>query len=570
MMMKSSLRSLALLFLLHSTAQAQTPSFTWATRWGATGQDDANSIATDAAGNTVVLGLFEGTIDGDPGMGTHELVAAQAGTKDLFVVKLDPQGQHLWSFSLGIPENNYDATLAVDPGGNIVITGVFAGATDLDPGPGSYTLTTDGTKDVFILKLAPDGGFLWARSVGSTYNDQVYSLATDMEGNVLIAGSTFAGSDLDPGAGTYTVSTNIFLLKMDANGDFVWAVPVGPGVVFAQAMCTDAAGSVYLAGNFNGAADMDPGPDTYELTSAGLYDIFVLKLQADGSFVRARRMGGPADDRATAIAVDGAGNAFVTGLFSNGCNFDPGVTDLTFTTVNGGDAFTLRLDPQGSLVWAFQIGGSTFTSDVGNGIAVDGQGRVYITGELLGTSDMDPGAGTFTLSTGGTTAVYVQCVQDDGTFRWAFKIGAPGFNYDSGRGIAVDEAGHVHVVGTFEALNVDFDPGTTTFNMSSAGIGDGFVLDIDPDLSTALDDIERTTATVAVFPNPARSLLFVRSPNAGNMRFRLMDVTGGELVSTVLRSDMNMIDLPEHSGGTYLYVIQCGGGMPACGRVVLD
>ena len=366
--------------------------------------------------------------------------------------------------------------VATDAAGNVYTTGYFFGTADFDPGPSTFNLTSAGDKDIFVSKLDSAGNFVWARNMGGTGNDQGRGIAVDAAGNVYTTGSFASGAaDFDPGAGTFNLTSaggnDIFVSKLDTAGNFVWARSMGGSVGgfftdLGYGIAVDSSGHVYTTGLFSGTVDFDPGAGTANLTSTSLAaDVFVSKLDSAGNFVWARNMGGSARDEGHGIAVDSSGNVYTTGFYVGTADFDPGAGTFNLTSAGVFDIFVSKLDSAGNFVWARSLGGSG-VSEFGQGIAVDGGGNVYTTGLFEGTADFDPGAGTFNLTSVGTSDIFVSKLDSAGNFIWARSMG--GSNVDEGRGIDVDTAGNVYTTGQFQDT-ADFDPGGGTFNLISAG-----------------------------------------------------------------------------------------------------
>lgn len=182
------------------------------------------------------------------------------------------------------------------------------------------------------------------------------------------------------------------------------------------------------------------------------------------------------DDVGYAIAVDDNGNVYITGKFIGTADFDPGPSVYTLTSVSGNyDIFVSKFDALGNFVWAKNMGGNS--SDIGNAIAVDSTGNVYITGRFSGTGDFDPGVGVFNLTVagGGSTEVdlFISKLNSLGDFVWAKHIGGT-TSYDEGTSIELDNNGNVVIAGYFNGT-VDFDPGAGVFNLFG-GTDYGFVL----------------------------------------------------------------------------------------------
>ncbi len=186
-------------------------------------------------------------------------------------------------------------------------------------------------------------------------------------------------------------------------------------------------------------------------------------------FTFAKRLGGIGAEGATAMAVDAQGNVYTTGTFTGTADFDPGAGTFNLTAPTFG-IFVSKLDASGNFKWARQLG-------IGNGfgICVDANGNVYTTGRFIGTSDFDPGAGTFNLTSVGNTDIFISKLDSLGNFVWAKSMG--GTNEDVANDITYDESGKLAITGYFRG-NADFDPGAGAFNLM-AGFIDVFVTVVD-------------------------------------------------------------------------------------------
>ncbi|HSF88052.1 MAG TPA: T9SS type A sorting domain-containing protein, partial [Saprospiraceae bacterium] len=167
----------------------------------------------------------------------------------------------------------------------------------------------------------------------------------------------------------------------------------------------DAAGRVYTAGFFQGTADFDPGVDLDELTSFGAEDIFISVLDADGTFIMARQMGGPGLEKPHAIDTDTAGNIYTSGYFTEAADFDPGSSGFILTSAGELDAYVSKLNADGEFLWAAQFGGPD--EDRSLDMVVGDSAFVYTSGYFAGTIDLDPGLGTSTLTSFGATDAFL-------------------------------------------------------------------------------------------------------------------------------------------------------------------
>ena len=364
------------------------------------------SITVDNSGNVYTTGFFWYTIDFDPGPGTSNLESE--GWSDIFILKLDSNGDFVWAKAMGgtLYDNAYG--IAVDTSGNVYTTGYFQGTADFDPDEStSETLTsTGGSQDIFVSKLDSNGDFVWAKAIGGTSNDIGYGLALDTSGNVYTTGIFQGTVDFDPGTGTYDLSNPsynaAFISKLDTDGDFVWAKSMEGTLAASEGygISVDTSGNAYTTGYFNGTGtvDFDPGPGTYHLNStAGSQDIFVSKLDTSGNFVWAKAIGGSSNDKGYCLAIDASGNVYTTGYFQGTADFDPGTGTYNLNSIGSSqDIFASKLDSNGDFVWAKAMGGTQY--EYGKGIAVDTSGNTHITGYFKGTTDFDPGPGTFNLT----------------------------------------------------------------------------------------------------------------------------------------------------------------------------
>lgn len=177
----------------------QNPDFEWANSTGGSGTDIGIATTTDTNGNTYVAGYFQNTADFDPGTGTNNITSN--GGNDIFIQKFDPNGNSIWVITLGGNNNERVYDITTDDSNNVFVTGRFGGTVDFDPGPGIYNLTSNGQKDIYIMKLDPNGNLLWAHSIGGNNGDRGLSITADGT-NVIITGRFEGLVDFNPGPGT--------------------------------------------------------------------------------------------------------------------------------------------------------------------------------------------------------------------------------------------------------------------------------------------------------------------------------------------------------------------------------
>lgn len=361
-------------------------NFLWVKQMGGSGFDNGLSVTLDASGNVYTTGNFQGIVDFDPGVGEVNLISA--GSYDIFVQKLDANGDFIWAKQMGGPNFDRGHSIATDASSNVYITGMFSEIADFDPGKGIANLTSAGDYDIFVEKLDTNGNFLWAKQIGGNEWDQGNSIAIDASQNIYITGS-FNG---------------VFVLKLDSYGDLLWTKQMkGTGSATGQSIAVDHSGNVNIIGYFYETTDFDPGEGTANLTSTGNADIFVQKLDNDGNFLWAKQMGG-AVFFGYSIAVDTSGNVFTLGNFEGTSDFDPGIGVANLTSAGSYDVFVQKLDANGDFLWVRQMGENI----VAMSLAIDASGNIYTTGSFGSTSDFDPYEGKANLTSAGLSDIYVQ------------------------------------------------------------------------------------------------------------------------------------------------------------------
>ncbi|MBA3681322.1 MAG: T9SS type A sorting domain-containing protein [Bacteroidetes bacterium] len=488
---------------------AQGPVFQWAKTISGTINDRGKSIAADPAGNVYTMGNFGGTADFDPSASVFTVTSAGSG--DIFISKLNSAGNFAWAKTIGGGGNDAANDMFVDASGNVYTAGFFSGTWDFDPSAAVFNLTAAGS-DIYIFKLDANGNFVWAKNIGTAGNAaSVESITLDASGNIYITGSFLGTVDFDPSVSVFNLtsagSNEVYVEKLDATGNFVWARSMGgAGMDIAYGITVDASGNVYTIGNYNAVGDFDPGAAVFNMTPIGGYDIFVSKLNAAGNFVWAKSLGGTATDGSKGIALDASGNVYATGYYAGTPDFDPSASVFNLASNGSNDAFICKLDNSGNFVWAKNLGGPN--SDVANGISVEpATGNVYTVGTYIGIADFDPGVGTFTLS-GSGEEIFISKLDANGNYVWAVDFGSGGI--DNGNSIFLDASNNVYTTGSFEG-NPDFDTSPAILYISSGGFGDVFTHKLSPCLTPAAPTNTTLAANLNICANKSGTLAAISS-----------------------------------------------------------
>jgi len=378
-------------------------NFVWAKRFGGPGCDIGLSLVLDHLGNIYTTGFFADTVDFDPGTGVSQLIGEVNG--DVFIMKLDANGDFLWVKGMGGSHADQGWCIDLDLSENIYIAGTFLDTVDFDPGIGVSTKISSGSQDCFIQKLDNDGNFIWVKTMGGKAYDELKSIEVDDFGNVYSTGGFNDTADFDPGAGVYNLISikdyDIFVQKLDSNGDFVWAKRfggIGNDLVYSIAL--DGLNNVYTTGYFLDTVDFNPGAGIYNL-SARSSDIYINKLDSNGDFVWAKKMGGSGYDLGISVTTDSFDNVYSTGYFSDTADFDPGTANHFLIAKKG--SYIQKLDSAGNYIWAKGVDNSE-----GNAIIVEPSGNIYTMGEYWDTAVFDPGNGNNTLIGNGYNDIFIQ------------------------------------------------------------------------------------------------------------------------------------------------------------------
>lgn len=312
------------------------------------------SVDVASSGNVYVTGTFKGLTDFDPGPANSNINTLNPA-QDIFISKFDNNGNFFWSKQFSGTEGQVGYSIKVDTHENIYITGLFYGTSDFDPGPAVYNLVPNSAilgswPDAFVAKLDANGDFIWAKQFDGVNNQIGFGLALDPSGNIIITGEFHGDTDFDPGPGIFNLSSTVikgFVVKLNTNGQFIWAKELGgatANTVQPHSIVCDASGNVYVTGSFLGTADFDPGGGIYNLSSPPSFsNVFICKLQADGSFAFAKQINADNYSHAYCITTDLTNNIYISGYFSNTADFDPEAGTYIAHTQGSLDGFVLKL-----------------------------------------------------------------------------------------------------------------------------------------------------------------------------------------------------------------------------------
>ena len=379
----------------------------WVRQIGENYNDVANDLTLDTLNNIYITGTFSRTVDFDPGEEVHEL--STNGGNDIYIAKYDSAGNYKWAVAMGYDNASDEGTaITTDHKGNVLITGWFQGTVDFDPGEGVHNLTTTRV-GCFILKLTDEGEFIWAKNLNSNNSGMTegHSIETDDSSNVYVSGIFDDEADFNPGDDSKILQqegdyANAFLLKLNKNGDFRYAIrPGGWGnnsnLDKKRPFSIDNKGNITLAYDFNNAVDFDPGEEVHELTTNGIRnDIFIQKIDSLGNLLWVKQIGGPDEDSFGGFHTDEAGNSYITGYFTGTVDFDPG--DDIYELSAGDDwnraLFVAQYSPEGDLIQAHPVNWTendgSWPYGKGFDITTDLRGNILSVGQFSSSFDFNP------------------------------------------------------------------------------------------------------------------------------------------------------------------------------------
>lgn len=348
----------------------------WGKRFGDETGQVGHAAAVDAQGNIVVTGEFHGTMN----LGGDDLVSQ--GHADLFLAKLSPAGEHLWSRSFGDGDFQIGRAVAVDGQGNVIVTGNLWGTTDL----GGGELVSQGS-DFFVAKFSPTGQYLWSRHAGDGEPQTGKAVALDSQGNIVVTGNLKGTMDLGDGLLASAGWTDLFLAEFTASGETLWSRSFGgDDHQYSSAVVVDGQDQVVITGYFFNVVNFGGG----DLVSAGQQDVFLAKFDPSGGHLWSKRFGDGEEQESIGAALDGAGNIVITGTLAGAMDLGGGA----ITSQGASDVFVAKLSGAGDALWSRRAG--DWNNQTGRAVAVDGQGDVVIAGIFaseinLGGEDLETG-----------------------------------------------------------------------------------------------------------------------------------------------------------------------------------
>lgn len=361
------------------------------------------------------IGSYFQTVDFDPGPGNTSINASRYA--DAYICKYTTSGNLLWAKTLGDSAAVTANDVFCDASGNVISGGHFYERGDFDPGPSTYYLTPAAYAEVYISKLDSNGNFVWAKTFPGMGSELLEAMDMDANGNIYLCVSFGASFDADPGLASAMMNTTsptgaTAIIKLDPNGNFLWAEQFGEGTtgyMYCYSITASASGATAVAGFYKGDADFDPSAATAMHTSNGISDGFVLKLQPNGTLDFVNFYGLPNTSNVVMnCRFDAGGSLYASGYYSDSVR----AGNQLYTTDTTG-IFLMKLDVAGQIAWQGNMPGLSVCNVNPGATHLPGSGEWYIGGNTVGQLDADPGSNTFPLT---TTSISGFIVKLSGTF----------------------------------------------------------------------------------------------------------------------------------------------------------
>ncbi|MHC4879437.1 MAG: SBBP repeat-containing protein [Planctomycetota bacterium] len=372
--------------------------------------------------------LLTGEFTSTAAFGDHKRTAV--GSMDFFVAKVSPAGEFLWVTTGGGEMIDRGYAVACDHLGNAYVTGHFQSPTATFS---DVTVKNSGDYDLFVAKYTPAGQLVWIRTGGGAGYDYGHGIAADRLGNVFVAAAIAGEGNYDGQTVGHAGPAHLVCLGLDANGRARWHhAAAGEGSSSGHAMAADQQGNCYLGGYASGVSTLAGE----SLGTEGSRDLVAAKLDSNGNLVWLHSGHGSDSAMIHEITADSQGNVWASGMFQGELK----LPDRTVSNAGRHDILLTRFDASGKRLWTRTAGGEGI--DYGLGITTDGQGNCYTTGSFTGEVAFE---GTLQKSQTAGSDIHIVNLDDDGHLQWFQQCG--GVRTDHAYSIVSDGRGSLYLSG---------------------------------------------------------------------------------------------------------------------------
>lgn len=549
--MKKYLLFICLLLLVAGPAFAQSPLWSWAHLWAGSAHDESTGIAIDEEGNSYTVGNFSSPVLSSAAGST---LSNSGATHDIFLIKYAPSGTLIWTKKFGHASNIDEVADVFYRAGKLYITGISQ-STSLTLG--ITTLSNPGSiVGVFTASLDTSGNVLWAKNSvywATTGVTIPVAVTADADGNVIATGH-FTCPAIAFGTDTLNCNTvyqgDVYLVKYDASGNVLWAKRYGNADFEFARDVTTDKWNNICLIGSFNSPTLTFGTYTLVTTTSSPQRFFAVKTDPDANVIWAYTADGHA--QFNAATSDSAGNFAFAGFLVDTLH----IAGNTIIGDNAGqpNVLVLKCDAAGSFMWASCTGGNN--GDAATNITSDASGSVYITGSYFGIG-AGPVFGDSVLTNPENGAnIFVAKYTSSGTALWGMHVKNKKYTNDEAFGIAVDGPGtNIYISGrtrsdTLRFGNINAVPHIDTLHYNA------FIAKISspPTAVNGLSEFDH----IYIYPNPATNVLIITGQNVASIT--ITNMAGSNVLSQIATGKTTAINISGLAPGAYLVAINTANG----------
>ncbi|MDO5970143.1 T9SS type A sorting domain-containing protein [Flavivirga aquimarina] len=551
----------------------------WAVSYGSTSEERIILSKVDNNGNVYSAGTYQETYSHN---GQNLL---NIGLRDVFIEKRDSQGQFLWVKTI---KSTFDETLlgiSITNNGDILVSGTFQNTLDANPSDDIHNLVSNGDADIYVIKLNPNGDFLWAVNYGNSEGDYLMDLETDNQGNTLLSIVFRNSLTLSPSITIETPFSTLDLsnglVKIDQNGNVLWAYATG--TAYAKDITFDDKNNIYVAGFFLIENDFDYKEGTFLMTETGStlgspigIDSYIQKLDSEGNFIWAKQLKNPYSVVIHSIVVDTNENVYTTGVWQGSpqnIDFDPGIAIFSVPAPNTSESkqFIHKLNVLGDFEWVTTFGTwystpSYLDPEQGGFLSIDSNNNLYYAGDvrnIVGTTGFSFGENTYLPIDQDILLGKINTI--DGSVEWSSMLGGSGNHnvYEAN----IDSNDNLIISGNFQNT-VDFSiDSNQTIALQTIGLTNFFVFKTNFSSVLSTNEVTDLNSSFNTYPNPVKDKIYIEN-NTGVIinNITLYDANGRVL--KIYKSSNPEINVEFLSKGIYILKVKSEEGNTFARKVI--
>ncbi len=493
----------------------------WAIRAGGISNDNINGFDIDKSGNSYITGVFFDTLEFE----NTKLISSDLWA--VYLAKYDNKGSLIWAKIVCKDTFVLVNCLKLNNYGNITIVGNYKDTLNLGLS-NIIPLSSNGDHDAFIATFDNKGELLWAKSIGEMGYDNINSICSSKNGELIVAGEFHYSS-------YYNSASSIYIAKYDSFGNQIWlrASQSYENGHYTNDIKVDSNGNCYLTGSFFNTIEFEP---TAVLDAGNIEsNAFIVKYDSNGFYIWSKAIGSASGYAgAKCIEIDPNGNSYIGGFFRGTINL--GQLNLSSTSGMAYEFFITKLDSLGNFVWANQSNGVGAVKN----ISYNNSNNIYISGLFNNIITFDP----FKLNTKGSNDIFIVKINDNGKYLFANSFG--GINSDVLSGFKSNDNG-LFLCGNF--IN-EISFGNLVKLKGKSNINTDLFL-TKFDFPSSIDSEENYNFELC-FPNPANQSIYFN--NCIGEKIKIYNSLGQLVYNKSLNSDK--IDISNLVIGSYNLILK--------------